>query len=102
MEAGATAALAAERYAFTDYSPVACLVSPASAWADSSNRRNEIVALWSNHSVDETVATIEDLPRAGNVKPFTVIDHSGEAEKADMNMPPMKLFIFGSPKAGTP
>ena len=48
------------------------------------------------------MATIEDLPRARNVKPFTVIDHSGEAEKADMNMPPMKLLIFGSPKAGTP
>jgi uncharacterized protein (DUF302 family) len=33
---------------------------------------------------------------------FTVIDHSGEAEKAGMTMPATKLLIFGNPKAGTP
>ncbi|MGC2612061.1 MAG: DUF302 domain-containing protein, partial [Candidatus Sulfotelmatobacter sp.] len=27
---------------------------------------------------------------------------SGEAEKVGMKMPPTKLLIFGSPKAGTP
>jgi uncharacterized protein (DUF302 family) len=29
------------------------------------------------------------------------VDHSGEAEKAGMKMPPTKLLIFGTPKAGT-
>ena len=33
---------------------------------------------------------------------FALVDHSGEAEKAGMKMPPTKLLIFGSPKAGTP
>ena len=33
---------------------------------------------------------------------FTVIDHSGEAEKAGLKMPPTKVVIFGSPKGGTP
>jgi uncharacterized protein (DUF302 family) len=33
---------------------------------------------------------------------FALIDHSGEAKKAGMRMPPTKLLIFGSPKAGTP
>lgn len=33
---------------------------------------------------------------------FALIDHSGEAKKVGMNMPPTKLLIFGSPKAGTP
>jgi uncharacterized protein (DUF302 family) len=33
---------------------------------------------------------------------FALIDHSGEAEKVGMKMPPTKLLIFGSPKAGTP
>jgi uncharacterized protein (DUF302 family) len=32
---------------------------------------------------------------------FAVIDHSGEAEKAGLKMPPTKLLIFGNPKAGT-
>jgi uncharacterized protein (DUF302 family) len=30
------------------------------------------------------------------------VDHSAEAEKAGIKMPPTKLLIFGSPKAGTP
>jgi uncharacterized protein (DUF302 family) len=36
------------------------------------------------------------------VKVFALVDHSGEAEKAGLQMPPTKLLIFGSPKAGTP
>jgi uncharacterized protein (DUF302 family) len=33
---------------------------------------------------------------------FGVVDHSGEAEKVGLTMPPTKLLIFGNPKAGTP
>jgi uncharacterized protein (DUF302 family) len=33
---------------------------------------------------------------------FALVDHSGEAEKVGLQMPPTKLAIFGSPKAGTP
>ena len=33
---------------------------------------------------------------------FALIDHSGEAEKIGLKMPPTKLLIFGGPKAGTP
>jgi uncharacterized protein (DUF302 family) len=33
---------------------------------------------------------------------FTVIDHSGEAKKAGLEMPDTKLVVFGSPAAGTP
>jgi uncharacterized protein (DUF302 family) len=33
---------------------------------------------------------------------FALVDHSGEAQKAGLKMPPTKLLIFGSPKAGTP
>ena len=39
---------------------------------------------------------------AGNVKLFTIIDHSGEAQKAGLTMPPTKVMIFGNPQAGTP
>jgi len=31
-----------------------------------------------------------------------LVDHSGEAAKIGMTMPPTKLLIFGNPKAGTP
>jgi len=33
---------------------------------------------------------------------FALVDHSGEAAKVGMTMPPTKLLIFGSPRAGTP
>jgi len=63
---------------------------------------NGIVQIPSKHSVQETVAKLEAILTAKNVKLFTIVDHSGEAEKAGMKMPNTKLLIFGNPKAGTP
>ena len=63
---------------------------------------NGIVSKPSNHSVDETVAKLQSMLRAKGVTLFAVIDHSGEAAKVGMKMPPTKLVIFGNPKAGTP
>jgi uncharacterized protein (DUF302 family) len=63
---------------------------------------NGIVTIAGHQSVDQTVATIEAILQAKGVKLFAVIDHSGEAEKAGMHMPPTKLLVFGNPKAGTP
>lgn len=63
---------------------------------------NGIVTLPSHHSVDETVAKLEAMLEAKGVKVFALIDHSGEAEKAGLQMRPTKVLIFGSPKAGTP
>jgi uncharacterized protein (DUF302 family)/uncharacterized membrane protein YidH (DUF202 family) len=56
----------------------------------------------SRHSVDETVEKLERSLQSKGVTLFAVIDHGGEAAKAGMKMPPTKLLIFGSPKAGTP
>ena len=55
----------------------------------------------SHHSVDVTVETIKATLHSMRVTVFAVVDHSGEAEKVGMKMPPTKLLIFGSPKAGT-
>ena len=56
----------------------------------------------SNHSVNESVEKLKAILAAKGVTLFAVIDHSGEAEKAGMAMPPTNLLIFGNPKAGTP
>jgi len=56
----------------------------------------------SNHSVDETVEKLKNILQSKGVTLFALVDHSGEAEKVGMRMPPTKLLIFGSPKAGTP
>jgi uncharacterized protein (DUF302 family) len=61
-----------------------------------------IADLPSNHSVDETVERLQNLLRERGLTLFAVVDHSGEAEKVGMRMPPTKLVIFGSPKSGTP
>ena len=67
-----------------------------------SNPDTGIVTLPGHHSVDETVAKLEETLRAKGVKLFAVIDHSGEAERAGLHMRPTKLLIFGNPKGGTP
>jgi len=64
--------------------------------------RNGLVDLPSKHSVDETVAKLSGILDAKGITLFAVIDHSGEAEKVGLSMPPTRLLIFGSPKAGTP
>ena len=66
------------------------------------NNENGIVSIPSDHSVDETVSHIEQILQTKGITLFAVVDHSGEAAKVGMIMPPTKLLIFGSPKAGTP
>src|ERR1700731_3977486 len=61
-----------------------------------------IVDTPSNHSVDQTVEKLKAILAAKAVTLFALVDHSGEAEKVGMKMPPTKLLIFGSPKGGTP
>jgi uncharacterized protein (DUF302 family)/uncharacterized membrane protein YidH (DUF202 family) len=56
----------------------------------------------SNHSVEETVDRLKNILQSKGVMLFALIDHSGEAEKVGMKIPPTKLLIFGNPKAGTP
>jgi uncharacterized protein (DUF302 family) len=56
----------------------------------------------SNHSVEQTVARLKNILQSKGVTLFTLVDHSGEAEKVGLQMRPTKLLIFGSPKAGTP
>jgi uncharacterized protein (DUF302 family) len=66
------------------------------------NRDNGIVRVQSNHPVAETVTRLQEILQEKGVKLFAVVDHSGEAERVDLKMPPTKLLIFGNPKAGTP
>ena len=61
-----------------------------------------LISIPSNHSVDDTVTRLTEILAAKGVKLFAVIDHSGEAASAGLHMPPTKVVIFGSPKAGTP
>lgn len=66
------------------------------------NTDKGIINISSNHSVDQTVDKLKAILQAKGVTLFALVDHSGEAEKIGLTMPPTKLLIFGSPKAGTP
>jgi len=61
-----------------------------------------IINRQSSHSVDETVARLQTILQSKGITLFALVDHSGEAAKIGMTMPPTKLLIFGNPKAGTP
>ena len=61
-----------------------------------------VVTISTHHSVDEAVRRLEQMMADKGIQLFALVDHSGEAEKAGLQMPPTKLVIFGSPKAGTP
>lgn len=61
-----------------------------------------LIEIVSKYSVDETVNRVKEILHAKGVTLFALVDHSGEAEKVGLRMPPTKLLIFGSPKAGTP
>ncbi|HWX81333.1 MAG TPA: hypothetical protein VNZ02_14625 [Steroidobacteraceae bacterium] len=53
-----------------------------------SNADTGIVSLPSTHSVDQTVEKLEETLQAKGVKLFALVDHSGEAERAGMQMHP--------------
>lgn len=78
------------------------LALSVSAGDNTMKKKNGIVDVASNHSVDETVHRVKTILQSKGIMIFALVDHSGEAEKVGMKMPPTKLLIFGSPKAGTP
>ena len=79
---------------------VVSILLASEAWP--MQKEEGIVKIPSHHSVDETVDKLKTILKSKGVTLFAVVDHSGEAEKVGMKMPPTKLLIFGSPKAGTP
>jgi uncharacterized protein (DUF302 family) len=62
---------------------------------------NGIVHLRSPYSVPETLQRFETLLSVKGLTLFARVDHSGEAAKAGLQMPPTELILFGSPTSGT-
>jgi uncharacterized protein (DUF302 family) len=61
-----------------------------------------VISKLSPWSVGDTVARLSAVIAAKGLKLFTVVDHSGEAQAAGLELRETKLVIFGSPQAGTP
>jgi len=62
---------------------------------------NGLIRVASRYSIEETVRRLQAAFGEKGLQVFAVIDHSGEAEKIGLKMPPTRVLIFGSPKAGT-
>jgi uncharacterized protein (DUF302 family) len=65
------------------------------------NSGEGIISKPSKYTVPETLHRLETILEAKGIKVFALVDHSGEAEKAGLKMPPTQLLIFGNPKGGT-
>lgn len=63
---------------------------------------NGIKTLASHHPFEETIDRLQTLFIEKGITLFSLVDHAGEAREVGLTMPPTKLLIFGSPRAGTP
>jgi uncharacterized protein (DUF302 family) len=63
---------------------------------------NGIIRLRAAASVDAIVEFLTTTLHEAGITLFAVIDHSGQAQKIGLTMPPTKVVIFGNPKGGTP
>ena len=64
--------------------------------------QNGLVRVASRYSFQETISRIENFLGEKGIKLFATIDHSEEAKRVGLEMPPTKVLIFGNAKAGTP
>ncbi len=63
---------------------------------------NGLITKPSKGSVEDITQSLTAILKSKGIALFALIDHSGEAEKAGLKMPPTKLLIFGNPRGGTP
>jgi uncharacterized protein (DUF302 family) len=63
---------------------------------------DQLVTKLSPLSVEDSVARFSEVLSAKGVRLFAVIDHSGEAKRAGLELRDTKVVIFGAPQAGTP
>ncbi len=61
-----------------------------------------IISKQSSSSFDQSLDRFLALLQEKGITLFSRIDHSGEAAKVGLKMPPTVLLIFGNPNAGTP
>jgi len=61
-----------------------------------------LVRLQSPHSVEETIARLQEAIADKGITLFADINHGANASAMDLTMPSTHLLIFGTPKIGAP
>jgi uncharacterized protein (DUF302 family) len=62
----------------------------------------DLVTRQSAHPVAETVNRLETAVKEKGATVVARVNHAAAAQKAEMNLRPTELLIFGNPKLGTP
>jgi hypothetical protein len=76
------------------------LTSEGSPMPDSTQSSDGVITKPSSKSVAQTIDGLRRLIADRGFTVFNVIDHSGVAERAGVQMPDSKLVMFGKPSAG--
>ena len=63
---------------------------------------NGIITVQSNHDVATTADKLESVLGQKGMTVFTRINHAEGAKKANLELRPTEVVIFGNPKVGTP
>jgi uncharacterized protein (DUF302 family) len=80
---------------------VVAMVLAAGAAAAKGDMVTGLVTMPSKHTVNETIDRLEAKLKSKGMTIFARINHSEEAQKVGLKMPPTQLLIFGNPKGGT-
>ncbi len=60
-----------------------------------------LISKTSNHSVKETMDTLEKIVRGKGFNVAARVDHAAAAKAAGLTLQPTEVLIFGNPKLGT-
>jgi uncharacterized protein (DUF302 family) len=61
----------------------------------------EWISLRSAYSVEKTADRLRSAIASRGLGLVAEVDHAGAAQKAGLELPPTRLFLFGNPKVGT-
>ncbi|WP_094161311.1 DUF302 domain-containing protein [Thiomonas sp. Sup16B3] len=75
----------------------AVFVLAQGAWAQAP----QVIEVRSTHTAAETLQHLEHAIQQRHLQIVAVVDHSGSAHKAGLELRPTKLVIFGNPALGT-
>jgi uncharacterized protein (DUF302 family) len=76
------------------------LTSKGSLLLDSAQSSDGVITKLSSQSVGQTIDGLRRVMADRGFTVFNVIDHSGVAERAGVQMPDSKLIMFGKPAVG--
>lgn len=61
-----------------------------------------VIVVKSSHDVVATMDKLENIVKEKGMSVFGRVDHAAGAAKADMELAPTQVLIFGNPKVGSP